>query len=121
MSTIFTVISSSHTCLPISKIPKTADARTSELNIQNVIYLKHSLALVSPIRECLTGSEDPLLTAFHEALGDARFRSLALKIDAVIAPEAHYQRGGLDSRLQKIFAVSPNVNGLIVVGTYIGT
>ena len=76
-----------------------------------MIYLKHSLALVSSIRGCLAGSEDPLLMAFYEALGDARFGVLASKIDEVISPETHYQRGGLDSRLQKIFAVSPNVNG----------
>ena len=67
------------------------NTRVAEMSIQNAIYLKHSLELVSPLQKLLEGSENPLLKAFREMLGDERFSKITSLISEVISSEAHVE------------------------------
>ena len=43
------------------QLPKVETVKTAESKITHVIYLKHVLELVDPLRTALEGSENPLL------------------------------------------------------------
>ena len=46
------------------QLPKVETVKTAENKITHVIYLKHVLELVDPLRSALVGSENPLLRAY---------------------------------------------------------
>ena len=48
------------------QVPKTETVKTAESKITNVIYLKHTLELVDPLREALKGCKNTLFTAYYE-------------------------------------------------------
>ena len=48
------------------QVPKTETVKTAESKITNVIYLKHTLELVDPLREALKNSKNALFTAYYE-------------------------------------------------------
>ena len=48
------------------QVPKTETVKTAESKITNVIYLKHTLELVDPLREALKNCENTLFTAYYE-------------------------------------------------------
>ena len=48
------------------QVPKTETVKTAESKITNVIYLKHTLELVDPLREALRNCKNPLFTAYYQ-------------------------------------------------------
>ena len=46
-----------------------------------------------------------------KVLDDPRFGLVMEKINGVIHSDTHYQKGALNMRTQKCFAVKPNING----------
>ena len=46
------------------QLPKVETVKTAESKITHVIYLKHVLELVDPLRTALEGSENPLLRGY---------------------------------------------------------
>lgn len=48
------------------QIPKQDSMKTAENNIANVIYLKHTLELIEPLREALKDFENPLLKTYYK-------------------------------------------------------
>lgn len=48
------------------QIPKQESIKTAESKITNVIYLKHTLELIEPLREALRDCENPLLKAYYK-------------------------------------------------------
>ena len=48
------------------QIPKQDTVKTAENNIANVIYLKHTLELIEPLREALKDFENPLLKTYYK-------------------------------------------------------
>ncbi|XP_033098705.1 mutS protein homolog 4-like [Anneissia japonica] len=97
------------------QIPKTETVKTAEQKITTVILLKHTLELVGPLRTTLEGCNNRLLQAYHKSLHDSRFELILDKIQTVIHDETRYQKGALNMRTQKCFAVKPNINGLLDV------
>ncbi|XP_065836479.1 mutS protein homolog 4-like isoform X2 [Oscarella lobularis] len=94
-------------------IPKEETAKTAEQRITNIVYVKHTLELVDPLKTALSDAESVLLTAHKELLDDPRFIVMMEHIDRIIHDDTHYQRGTLHMITQKCFAVKPNINGLL--------
>ncbi len=63
----------------------------AENNIQNIIYLKHSLTLVEPMRQLLRAATSPLMVAFAELLADARFALILDRIASVVTDDTHFE------------------------------
>ncbi|CAH3162066.1 unnamed protein product [Porites lobata] len=97
------------------QIPKQETVKTAESKITTVIYLKHTLELVEPLRVALKDTEAELLKAYDESLNDNRFATIMEKIQTVIHDDTRYQKGTLNMRTQKCFAVKPHINGLLDV------
>lgn len=76
-----------------------------------MLNLKHTLELVEPLLHVLEPAEATLLQVCRKTLEDSRFASIAEAIAAVVHPEAEPQRGALNMRLQKSFAIQAGVNG----------
>ncbi|XP_033642505.1 mutS protein homolog 4-like [Asterias rubens] len=97
------------------QIPKQETVKTAESKITNVIHLKHTLELVPPLMMALQGSKNKLLQAYCKSLSDDRFSAMLDRLHTVINDGTRYQKGTLNMRTQKCFAVKPNINGLLDV------
>ncbi|KAM4654927.1 mutS protein homolog 4 isoform 1-T1 [Amazona ochrocephala] len=92
------------------QIPKQDTVKTAESKITNLIYLKHTLELVEPLKAALRSCTTPLLKAYYSALEDTRFGIILEKITTVINDDTRYTKGCLSMRTQKCYAVKPNIN-----------
>ncbi|NWI25091.1 MSH4 protein, partial [Sula dactylatra] len=84
--------------------------KTAESKITNLIYLKHTLELVEPLKTALRSCNTPLLKAYYNSLEDTRFGIILEKITTVINDDTRYTKGCLNMRTQKCYAVKPNIN-----------
>ncbi|KAM6122485.1 LOW QUALITY PROTEIN: mutS protein homolog 4-like, partial [Pterocles gutturalis] len=91
------------------QIPKQDTVKTAE-SITNLIYLKHTLELVEPLKSALRSCNTPLLKAYYSSLEDTRFGIILEKITTVINDDTRYTKGCLSMRTQKCYAVKPNIN-----------
>ncbi|XP_074687816.1 mutS protein homolog 4 isoform X3 [Strix aluco] len=92
------------------QIPKQDTVKTAESKITNLIYLKHTLELVEPLKAALSSCNTPLLKAYYNSLEDTRFGIILEKITTVINDDTRYTKGCLSMRTQKCYAVKPNIN-----------
>nr|XP_056701237.1 mutS protein homolog 4 [Euleptes europaea] len=92
------------------QIPKQDTVNASESKITNLIYLKHTLELVEPLKDALKSYMTPLLKAYYSSLEDNRFGIILEKIKTVINDDTRYTKGCLNMRTQKCYAVKPNIN-----------
>ncbi|KAM9542035.1 mutS protein homolog 4 isoform 2-T2 [Guaruba guarouba] len=92
------------------QIPKQDTVKTAESKITNLIYLKHTLELVEPLKAALRSCTAPLLKAYYNSLEDTRFGIILEKITTVINDDTRYTKGCLSMRTQKCYAVKPNIN-----------
>uniref|UniRef100_A0A803YFF0 MutS protein homolog 4 n=1 Tax=Meleagris gallopavo TaxID=9103 RepID=A0A803YFF0_MELGA len=92
------------------QIPKQDTVKTAESKITNIIYLKHTLELVEPLKAALRSCNTSLLKAYYSALEDRRFGIILEKITTVINDDTRYAKGCLSMRTQKCYAVKPNIN-----------
>lgn len=97
------------------QLPKQETVKTAESKITTVIYLKHTLELIEPLRMSLQDTEADLFKAYYESLNDSRFATIIQSIQTVIHDDTRYQKGTLNMRTQKCFAVKPHINGLLDV------
>lgn len=104
-----------HLLALLLQIPKQETIKIAESKITNIIYLKHTLELIEPLKEALKDCENPLLKAYCKSLEDPRFDIIITKISSVIHEDTCFQKGTLHMRTQKCFAVKPNINGLLDV------
>ncbi|KAG5214889.1 hypothetical protein JEQ12_000465 [Ovis aries] len=92
------------------QIPKQDTVNAAESKITNLIYLKHTLELVDPLKITLKNCSTPLLRAYYGSLEDKRFGIILDKIKTVINDDARYMKGCLNMRTQKCYAVRSNIN-----------
>ncbi|XP_043855264.1 mutS protein homolog 4 [Dromiciops gliroides] len=92
------------------QIPKQDTVKAAESKITNLIYLKHTLELVDPLKALLKKCNTPLLKAYYNSLEDNRFGTILDKIKTVINDDARYLKGCLNMRTQKCYAVKSNIN-----------
>nr|XP_044605405.1 mutS protein homolog 4 isoform X4 [Equus asinus] len=92
------------------QIPKQDTVNVAESKITNLIYLKHTLELVDPLKIALKNCDTPLLRAYYGSLEDKRFGIILEKIKTVINDDARYMKGCLNMRTQKCYAVRSNIN-----------
>ncbi|XP_035747634.1 mutS protein homolog 4 [Egretta garzetta] len=92
------------------QIPKQDTIKAAESKITNLIYLKHTLELVEPLKAALRSCNTPLLKAYYNSLEDSRFGIILEKITTVINDDTRYTKGCLSMRTQKCYAVKPNIN-----------
>ncbi|XP_074077248.1 mutS protein homolog 4 isoform X2 [Macrotis lagotis] len=92
------------------QIPKQDTVKAAESKITNLIYLKHTLELVDPLKALLKKCNTPLLKAYYNSLEDNRFGTILEKIKTVINDDARYLKGCLNMRTQKCYAVKSNIN-----------
>lgn len=97
------------------QIPKHETVKTAENKITHIIHLKHVLELVEPLRTALADGEHSLLKAYYETLGDPRFKLMIDKIGEVIHDDTRYQKGTLNMRTQKCFAVKVCVSLIAIL------
>jgi len=104
-----------HLLSTIIQIPKNEGVKAFERKIAEVLYLKHTLELVPVLREALRDGENELFKAYFEPLHDSSFSAIMENIQQVVHDESRYQKGALNMKTQKLFAVKPSVNGLLDV------
>ncbi|KAM4872669.1 mutS protein homolog 4 isoform 2-T2 [Thomomys bottae] len=92
------------------QIPKQDTVNAAESKITNLIYLKHTLELVEPLKMTLKDCSTTLLRAYYGSLEDQRFGIILEKIKTVINDDARYMKGCLNMRTQKCYAVRSNIN-----------
>uniref|UniRef100_A0A8C0VK66 MutS protein homolog 4 n=1 Tax=Cyanistes caeruleus TaxID=156563 RepID=A0A8C0VK66_CYACU len=92
------------------QIPKQDTVKTAESKITNLIYLKHTLELVEPLKAAIRSCNAQLLKAYYNSLEDTRFGIILEKITTVINDDTRYTKGCLSMRTQKCYAVKPNIN-----------
>ncbi|KFV76134.1 MutS protein 4, partial [Dryobates pubescens] len=92
------------------QIPKQDTVKAAESKITNLIYLKHTLELVEPLKAALRNCNTALLKAYYNSLEDTRFGIILEKITTVINDETRYSKGCLNMRTQKCYAVKPNIS-----------
>ncbi|XP_031231777.1 mutS protein homolog 4 isoform X3 [Mastomys coucha] len=92
------------------QIPKQDTVNAAESKITNLIYLKHTLELVDPLKVTLKNCSTPLLRAYYGSLEDHRFELILEKIKTVINDDARYMKGCLNMRTQKCYAVRSNIS-----------
>uniref|UniRef100_A0A8C3T4Z3 MutS protein homolog 4 n=1 Tax=Chelydra serpentina TaxID=8475 RepID=A0A8C3T4Z3_CHESE len=92
------------------QIPKQDTVKAAESKITNLIYLKHTLELVDPLKAALKSCKTHLLKAYYSSLEDKRFGIILEKIKTVINDDTRYAKGCLNMRTQKCYAVRPNIN-----------
>nr|AAL18350.1 MutS homolog 4 [Mus musculus] len=92
------------------QIPKQDTVNAAESKITNLIYLKHTLELVEPLKVTLKNCSTPLLRAYYGSLEDHRFGLILDKIKTVINDDARYMKGCLNMRTQKCYAVRSNIS-----------
>ncbi|XP_052034780.1 mutS protein homolog 4 [Apodemus sylvaticus] len=92
------------------QIPKQDTVNAAESKITNLIYLKHTLELVDPLKVTLKNCSAPLLSAYYGSLEDHRFALILEKIKTVINDDARYMKGCLNMRTQKCYAVRANIS-----------
>ncbi|XP_043431236.1 mutS protein homolog 4 [Prionailurus viverrinus] len=92
------------------QIPKQDTVNAAESKITNLIYLKHTLELVDPLKIALKNCNTPLLRAYCGSLEDKRFGIILEKIKTIINDDARYMKGCLNMRTQKCYAVRSNIN-----------
>uniref|UniRef100_A0A8B9MZW7 MutS protein homolog 4 n=1 Tax=Accipiter nisus TaxID=211598 RepID=A0A8B9MZW7_9AVES len=85
------------------QIPKQDTVKTAESKITNIIYLKHTLELVEPLKvSCCCH--------FFCKVQTVLFQIILEKITTVINDDTRYTKGCLSMRTQKCYAVKPNIN-----------
>ncbi|XP_067119866.1 mutS protein homolog 4-like [Centruroides vittatus] len=99
----------------IIQIPKQENIQAAEQRLTTVIYLKHVLELVNPLKTALSKSVNQVFVNFSKTLCEPSFENLLKKIQSVIHDDIRYQKGTLNTLTQKCFAVKPNINGLLDV------
>uniref|UniRef100_A0A8C8RIV3 DNA mismatch repair protein n=1 Tax=Pelusios castaneus TaxID=367368 RepID=A0A8C8RIV3_9SAUR len=92
------------------QIPKQDTVKAAESKITNLIYLKHTLELLDPLKAALRSCKTSLLKAYYNSLEDKRFGIILEKIKIVINDDTRYTKGCLNMRTQKCYAVRPNIN-----------
>ncbi|XP_042853536.1 mutS protein homolog 4 isoform X2 [Panthera tigris] len=92
------------------QIPKQDTVNAAESKITNLIYLKHTLELVDPLKIALKNCNTTLLRAYCGSLEDKRFGIILEKIKTIINDDARYMKGCLNMRTQKCYAVRSNIN-----------
>ncbi|KYO36835.1 mutS protein-like protein 4 isoform A [Alligator mississippiensis] len=92
------------------QLPKQDTVKAAESKITNLIYLKHTLELVDPLKAALRSCKTPLLKAYYSSLEDKRFGIILEKVKTVINDDTRYTKGCLNMRTQKCYAVRPNIN-----------
>ncbi|XP_033614120.1 mutS protein homolog 4 isoform X3 [Fukomys damarensis] len=92
------------------QIPKQDTVNAAESKITNLIYLKHTLELVAPLKNALKNCNTTLLRAYYGSLEDTRFEIILAKIKTVINDDVRYIKGCLNMRTQKCYAVRSNIN-----------
>ncbi|KAL5248605.1 hypothetical protein ACHWQZ_G017698 [Mnemiopsis leidyi] len=97
------------------QVPKQETLKTAENRIMHIICLKHLLELVKPLSNAIKDSQNNLFKAMFENLQDERFAQIKARIDKIVHEDTYFQKGALNMRTQKCFAVKPNLNGLLDV------
>lgn len=87
----------------------------AEQRIHQLLSLKKTLELVPTLRDCLASLQSGLLADYAAKLCDPRFEMLLVDITGILHPDATLQKGALDMKIQKCFAVKPGLDGLLDV------
>ncbi|KAG7509788.1 kinectin isoform X6 [Solea senegalensis] len=92
------------------QVQKQETVQVAEAKITHVIQLKHTLDLVPRLRVVLKNCSTALLKAYSTSLEDNRFDLILEQIKTIINDDTTYLKGSLNMRIQKCYAVRPNVN-----------
>nr|XP_057947262.1 mutS protein homolog 4 isoform X1 [Doryrhamphus excisus] len=92
------------------QVPKQETVIIAEAKIAHVIQLKHTLDLVPQLKVVLKNCNTALLKAYTTSLEDSRFDMILKQIHTVVNDDTTYLKGSLNMRMQKCYAVRPNIN-----------
>ncbi|KAI9139759.1 DNA mismatch repair protein Msh4 [Paraphysoderma sedebokerense] len=99
----------------IIQIKQKNSLKNPEQNINNVIYVKHTLELIKVLRVSLNSVRSELLKAVRKILHDPSLDYITTQIDHVINPDITLQKSPLGLRNQRCYAVKSGFNGLLDV------
>ncbi|CAK8673692.1 unnamed protein product [Clavelina lepadiformis] len=95
------------------RIPKQNTDRSRENHITTCILLKHVLELVPALQDALVEGQCEIFQAYKATLHDVRFNHILELLETVIHKEARYQKGLLNMKTQRCFAVKSEINGVL--------
>ncbi|OBT48598.1 hypothetical protein VE00_00760 [Pseudogymnoascus sp. WSF 3629] len=95
--------------------PTQPDIQHSEQSINHILMLKTFVQCVGPVYEALSGARSPLLVDIRNVCRPNNITPTLKIIGEVINDDVTFQRGPLDLRYQRTYAVKSGVNGLLDV------
>ncbi|KAI9693834.1 MAG: MutS protein msh4 [Bathelium mastoideum] len=96
-------------------IPTKLSVQYSEQSINNVIMLKHFLAMVHPVFNALAGARSELLREIRELCAPENLTGAEILICDAINEDTTYAKQPLELRNQRTYAVKSGLNGLLDV------
>jgi DNA mismatch repair protein MSH4 len=96
-------------------IPVRVRLKDTEQAVNNIIMLKHFIALVQPIFESLAGARSEMLRTVATICAPHNVEPVQILINDVINEDTTHAKLPLDLRNQRTYAVRSGVNGLLDV------
>jgi DNA mismatch repair protein MSH4 len=96
-------------------IPTQPSLKDTEQNVNNVISLKQTVALVKPVFEALTGARSTMLQEIRNLCSAENVDPVQDLISEALNEDTTFAKQPLDLRNQRTYAVRSGVNGLLDV------
>lgn len=96
-------------------IPTQPSLKDTEQNVNNVILLKQTAALVRPVFEALTGARSTMLQEIRNLCSAENIDPVQDLINEALNDDTTFAKQPLDLRNQRTYAVRSGVNGLLDV------
>ncbi|XP_053206974.1 mutS protein homolog 4-like [Panonychus citri] len=93
--------------------PKTKSWKAGEKRVEALIYLRHTLDLIKPLREQLNSAQHSIFQHYHYLLDDPNFDAIATIINTAISKDCKLVKGALNIKHQKVFAIKQEINGFL--------
>ncbi|XP_015788714.1 mutS protein homolog 4-like [Tetranychus urticae] len=93
--------------------PKTKSWKVGERRVEILIYLRHTLNLINPLREQLSSAQHTIFQHYYYLLEDGNFEAIANIIDTAISQDCKLVKGALNIKHQKVFAIKQDIDGFL--------
>ncbi|CAL8147507.1 unnamed protein product [Orchesella dallaii] len=104
-----------HVIATLVQIPKVDNAKVTEQRINYVIALKHTLELVPGLVRLMENSGNDYFQSVRSDLMAPQFEEMLNRIKNVLHDEAQFQKGSVNMKRQRCFAVKADVNPILDV------
>lgn len=111
----FGVVDVDHLLSLFVQIRKVDDIKNAESKIENIIYLKHVINLIQPLKKTIAEGQHQVLKQYFSQLEDERIDLLKSEIDKIIDINCRFVKGAINIKTQKCNAIKAGISGLLDV------